>query len=323
MSQELCAPFRDAMAACREEVNARFAIMSREFPSLDGEAYFTFLRTSGNGIAEAAAKVAPDLVGETGRAICEVGLELVARHLAGPRARHRWIDEAWQRLLPQAARVVAQNPRHVLGALSNAVHQLSTTYRARPTQWLALMEEAAALTTDATDFLRAGQVAAWRSGLAHYREPALALAEQLPAPLLLAAMGEAGDAAGLLERLRRDPWFDPARPDKQPHLVARAGGFRGFGGPFPTPPVVTLLHGQWVASSAGDHWLVAADAFGATFHRVVGQSLPPPLPLDRKKKPKVKLPADCGEMTSFVQQGATTAVTASLTHAVLFFHTAE
>lgn len=318
MSNSLSPLFADVLRACREEINARFVLMRREFPELEAESYFAFLRAHGDGLmraVDAAAAV------ETGRAICEVGLELVARRLAGAGARHRWMDEAWGRLLPAAARFVAADPRRVLGAVSNAVHQLASTPGARPEQWLALMPRVATLARSADEFLHAGQVAAWRCGMAHFREGALRLAWELPGALTLAALDAEGDAAALLEQLRADAWFAPGVAKGGPWPVARAGAFRGFGGVFALPPVIALHHGQWVATSGDGHWLLTADAFGATFHRLAGEAIAPPATA-RALPRGFMLPADCGEITSIATQGRTLAVTASLTHAVLFYHTA-
>jgi hypothetical protein len=315
----LSSTFADVLRACRGEMNARFAAVRREFTDLEAEAYFEFLRSSGNAVVRAVGAAMPAAVVETGRVVCEAGMDLVARNLAGPKAVSRALDEAWQRVLPAAARQVAAEPRRVIAAVSNAVHQVATTAGARAVQWMECMEKVAPLAGNADMFLRAGQVAAWRSGLAHFRDGALAVAASLPGAVALAALGTEGDAAEILQQLEQDPWFDPSAPQKGTRLVARAGAFRGYGGLFIAPPVVSLRHGQWLASSGGEHWLLTADAFGATFHRVVGHDIPA---VARSARVSVPVPADCGEVTSTATLGATTAVTASLTHAVLFYHAA-
>lgn len=314
--------FASVLHACRDEINARFALMRREFGDLEPEPYFSFLRGSGETVAGAVAAADASAAAEAGRAVCEAGLELVARNLAGPKARQHWIDEAWVRVLTAAAHIVAREPQRMIGAVSNAVHQLATTHGAKPVQWISLMEKIAPLARDSSEFLRAGQVAAWRCGLAHYRDGALAVAAELPSPLVLAALGAEGDAAALLGRLRGDPWYHPGTAARGPRLAARAGAFRGFGGPFALPPTVCLLHGQWLTTSGDEHWLVTADAFGATFHRVTGQTIPPPQPPPGQLPARIAVPADCGEVTSLAVSGTTVAITASLTHAVLFFQTA-
>ncbi len=309
------------LRTCRGEINARFALMRREFADLDASAYGAFLCSCGDAVIRAVEATAPAAVLETGRAVCEAGMELVARNLAGPKAPARWLDEAWTRVLVAAARMVAAEPHRVIAAVSNAVHQLASTHGGRPAQWISLMEKVARLTGDTDVFLRAGQVGGWRCGLAHFREGALAAAKELPDVVTLAALGMEGGASALLENLRRDPWFDPAAPDLSPRLVARTGAFRGFGGLFTAPPVVSLFENRWLATSGGEHWIITADAFGATFHRVTGHGINAPIPLDHAKLATLRVPLDCGTVTSLATNGATTAVTASLTHAVLFFHT--
>ena len=318
MSTELSPHFSDVLRASREEINARFTLMRREFADLDAESYFAFLRTGGDAVVRSVESIAAV---ETGRAVCEVALELVARNLAGPKARSRWQEEAWTRLLPAGARFVAAEPRRVLGAVSNAVNQIAATHGARVEQWLTLMQHAAGVAESTDDFLHAGQIAAWRSGMAHYREGALRMAGALPEPLVLATLDMTGPVTPLLERLRADAWFNPDAAASAPWPVARAGAFRGFGGVFALPPVIALHHGQWVATSGDEHWLLTADAFGATFHRLAGESIPGSQAA-RALPRGFMLPADCGELTSMATLGATIAATASLTHAVLFYHAA-
>jgi hypothetical protein len=64
--------------------------------------------------------------------------------------------------------------------------------------------------------------------------------------------------------------------------------------------------------------LITADAFGATFHRMAGQTIPRP---QKPARIPVSVPTEFGEVTSVAENGTTTAITATLTHAVLFFHT--
>ena len=321
MSDSPSSTFAEVLRAGRDGINARFAMMRREFPDLRAETWFAFLRGPGDAVVTAVESVEPAAVMETGRAVCEVGIELVARNFAGPRARHGWVDEAWRRVLTAAASVVAAEPRRVIGALSNAVVQLAATPGARPAQWIDLMVRVAPLTGgDVSTLLRAGQVAAWRSGMAHYREGALAAAEQLDPPLMLATLGTQGDAADPLGLLRDDAWYDPDREGSSTGPVARSGGFRGYGGPFLVPPIIASLDGHWIASSGNDHWLLVADAFGATFHRLTDEEIPAPsVP---KSARNLDVPPDCGVVTSAARVGSAIAVTTSLTHEILFFHVA-
>jgi hypothetical protein len=59
--------------------------------------------------------------------------------------------------------------------------------------------------------------------------------------------------------------------------VGRVGAFRGFGGTFIRPPQVTCPGGQFVASDGEQHWLLHADRFGATLHRMAVLPTAPPV----------------------------------------------
>jgi hypothetical protein len=79
----------------------------------------------------------------------------------------------------------------------------------------------------------------------------------------------------LLDRLRADPWWRPTSDSRSGPLtreadlqiVSRIGAFRGFGGLFMSPPVVSLEDGHFVLEESGNYWLLTADVFGATLHR--------------------------------------------------------
>src|SRR6185312_4146890 len=119
-----------------------------------------------------------------------------------------------------------------------------------------------------------GQVLGWRAGLAHYRSSALIVATTLPSTLALAAVGAHTKQkwSDVVQRLEDDPWFDPAKSEATADrsrlaIVARVGGFRGFGGLFVEPPEVASSRDQLWVKSGDDCWLLCADVFGYTFHR--------------------------------------------------------
>jgi len=159
----------------------------------------------------------------------------------------------------------------VIAAVCNAAHHLSATPGTRPSAWIDAMACLAAECTDSATFSGVGQVAAWRAGMAHFRESALAVADKLPESLALAVLGAPpGRWSAIRDRLAADPWYDPALPnDNQgtPRVVARAGAFRGFGGLFTEPPTVAMADERLFVRAGAQCWLLTADAFGATFHR--------------------------------------------------------
>jgi hypothetical protein len=133
---------------------------------------------------------------------------------------------------------------------------------------------------DLETMLQAGQVAAWRAGLAHYRRGALAVCGQLPAPLAFGLLKLPAVAAttdlrdSVIARLIEDPWLRPAsalsqgESTRRIQVVARIGAFRGFGGLFIDPPSVKRIDGQFVVADGESSWVLTADLYGATFHRM-------------------------------------------------------
>jgi hypothetical protein len=311
----------------REVFNEKFAEARRRRPDLDGRALLAFLRGPGDAVVARAAAVASDRAREVAHAAYDAALTLIGEKLAGPGGRHPVIDELWLELLPQVAALVAEEPARVIGSLTNAVFQLATTPGARPRQWIDLLAGAAPSLAAVPDLLLAGQVAAWRAGLAHLRGGALAAGDQLAPSLAAALVGApAAEWRRLRERLALDVWWDPgsAAADERPRVARMVGGFRGLGGLFLVPPTVVTVGGHIAVSSAGECWVLSADAFGATLHRIDPSALADASRAARLVAvhdtvtlggARLPLPA-IGAVTSAAAVSGTVAVTGALTHAV-------
>lgn len=258
--------FVDFLRAHRGELNARFAMARRRLPALDGGAFGPFLA---GALAPLCEALPPARLSAVGHAAYDVALELCGQRLAGAGARDGRVGAAWAALLVPAAARIAEAPERALAATANALVQLAAAPGARPEAWAEVMGRLAPRAS-VDEWLAAGQVAAWRAGLAHYRKGALEIADRLPPPLALAALGApaGGDLTALCARLRADPWHVPGRDDAAgPRVVARVGAFRGFGGLFPVPPAVAGAGDRFLVESDGEAWVLFADAWGATFHR--------------------------------------------------------
>jgi hypothetical protein len=115
-------------------------------------------------------------------------------------------------------------------------------------------------------------VAAWRHGLAHYRDSALERVRTLDRELLALAFGvplERWDDA-MLTRLLKDRWYRPdqeAAPTKA-RVVGRVGAFVGFGGRFAEPPLALIDQQGLLLQSGSACFSVHADAFGATLQAI-------------------------------------------------------
>jgi hypothetical protein len=317
----------------RADFNARFVVERRIHPDLEAGAFVEFLGTAVDDLVQAVEKARADRLGEVTMAAYDTALELVGLKLAGPGSRLASVEEGWRRVLPKAAALVATAPGRVIPAVCNAVHQLASTPGARPAQWIETMEKIGQDCADADAFLKLGQVSAWRAGLAHFRQGAIATADALPEALALAALGaKSGSSwADVREQLLANPWFDPANAAKGSstmRVVARAGSFRGFGGLFVEPPLVASSGDHFLVRSGSECWLLTADVFGATFHRAsvtefeaAGERrLPSGLQVSGSRVvlngDRFELP-DLGDFASAAANATTLALTSRLTHSIV------
>jgi hypothetical protein len=286
-------PFAAILRARRTRYNALFAEARRFHPLLDPQIFSEHLAQVVAPVVNTAAAIDPGAAERVTDALYEMSLALVGREYLGRHTRYPAINQGWETLLPSLAPQLAQDPARVAGAMTNALHTLSTTPAARPVEWIDLVKRAAPFCPDPAALLLAGEAAAWVSGMAHYRLAALDVCDRLDSALLCALFDLPPRAAmaETIAHLRSDPWWKPgqASPGRAPsrpeiRVVARAGGFRGFGGPFLVPPVVTgsedtaFLVSEVVPGKETRTWRLYADCFGATLVRGVpagsAQALP-------------------------------------------------
>jgi hypothetical protein len=268
-----------ALRGQRDGLNARFAMARRRTPALEPEAFGAFLCDRVGPLVEAVAARAPENTGRVTELAFDAALELVGQRLAGVGGRHAGLEEALSRVWVAGAAQIAAAPGQLLAATANALIQLHETPGARPAEWADEMVRFAPVAPDPSLWLALGQVAAWRAGLAHFRESALRVAASLPDAVRSLAVGgpPTGDGVFLLARLETDPWFRPEVPavsPEAPRVVARVGAFRGFGGVFPAPPTVSGGPHAHFVESGETRWWLHADAFGATLHRAQTEEHP-------------------------------------------------
>lgn len=265
---------RDALAARRDELNLRFARARARQPKLDGDRVLIELADVLQRL-DSGAPLSADLV----TTIFDLVLLHTARDTLATRPGLRALfvtalaDAAFRRL-------ALARPTQLLPALSNAIENLG----ARGADFVDRLVAVSQLTDSVEALLAAGGVAAWSLGEPRLRAYAFAQAASLPSAVWLAAFGggelTAKDAVAALghegwrhpDPKRGGPW---STSDGKYAVVARLGGYTGFGGPFEKPPKLVVTD----ADVAGDRhhfhvvsgeqlFRVDADLFGARIRPV-------------------------------------------------------
>lgn len=269
------------LASGRADYNRRYSEMRLHFPDLNAERFGAVLRDLADPVVMAAERAQPGGGAKVVSSVYDAALTLTAHRLAGADARIITVNTTWRDLLPALGHILVSAPERVLSALTNAASQLATFSSAQGEQWVKEMTQLAPTVESVDDLLHLGQVVAWKCGLAHYRTGALAAAAHLPERLAgrIFVPSSTTTWPALNQRFQQDLWFDPTGNDLPEGLriVGRAGTFRGFGGLFSEPPIVQRWQTHWIARCRDEAWLLTADAFGATFHRISTAELPPPI----------------------------------------------
>jgi len=257
--------FASILASGRAQFNGRAAEARRRFPSLDMAAFGAFLHDGVDPLVVAVAAAAPERVGGATLAAYDMALELVGHGLAGPAAKNPFVNTVWRELAPSFAPLLATAPVDVLGMLSNAAIHIASVAGARPAQWQCELAALAAQIATLAQLRAVGQVLAWRAGVAHFRQGALAAADTLPPALALAAFGEPGAQWPQVRAQLLDyPWRGNADGRE-------FGSFTGLGGDFRTPPQVRATDDGFIVRSGERHYLLVADAYGAVLHGATAQ----------------------------------------------------
>lgn len=322
--------FSQTLIAQRERLNAKFVEARHAQPALDAATFSTVLREQCAPIVNAVAQTHPNAVPVVTEALYDLALDLTGQGLLGNGARYGLMNVAWTTVLPKLARPIAEQPQRVVSAVSNGLYNLLQTPGAQAQTWLTGIEKLATINMPLDAFLQSGQVLAWRCGMAHYRDSALALCQQLPesAIQIVLSLPPHANTKSVLAQLMGNPWFRPDRPtptSKSLRVVARVGTFRGFGGVFMAPPAITITQGQFTLKDGDQTWLLTADAFGATLHRQAESPTNPKRTENDFKliKGVVSKPgypslhvAELETVTSMAGDGTTLAVTTPWSHAV-------
>lgn len=315
---EALSQFHTVLAQRRDRYNQQFRLARHHARGLDPAEFLTHLRDVVGPIVDAVHHD-PEPVCD---ALVELSLALAQRGRLGVMA------DGLRRLLPAIPELVAAEPRRLPVAVVNALHHLEVSPTGDPAGWLDTMLELRPHTANVPEFLDAGAVAAWRRGLARLRDAALTAAARLPDQLVRIALGVKSTVD--VARLVADPWLDPSIDGHAEALLLarRVGGFRGFGGTFRQPPLVSVSNGRWYAYDGEDAWRVHADRFGVHLGRVT--DLPAdtgevgPLVLkaggivhDTATGAALELP-ELADATSWASAGGTLAATTPWTHGILF-----
>ena len=256
------------LLAERERYNTLFALAKRARPRLEEERFKHDLLTFA---APMVREVAPEHRARVVSALYGLTLELTGVELF---ARSEAVRAVWVELLPSAPGLVAENPEVVVAALTNAAHNLQQEPGVDWSFWLRQMADCASDCSGFGQWLGLAKLLSWVSGMAHFQESALSLAETLPQTLTEKVVPR-------WDKVKTDPWWARRPQPGKMIRVHQVGGFVGFGGVFRKPPeVVAAGPNRFLVTDGADDWLLFCDGFGATLKRVVDFAIADPEPSD-------------------------------------------
>lgn len=247
---------QDELMANRERYNTMFALAKRARPRLKTQ---QFTHDLTHYVAPIVAELPEESRSPMISALYELCLELSGVELF---ERSQAVRTLWQNGLPRVANLLAQRPEFITASLTNAIYNLERQNGADWKFWLDKICVIHEHCQTAKQWLQASQVLAWVSGMAHYRDSALALALALPPELV-------NHLVPRWDQVQEDPWWSRRPAGNQVQRVHKLGAFVGFGGVFRKPPeVITAGPNKFLVSDGTNEWLLSCDGFGATLKAV-------------------------------------------------------
>lgn len=250
----------------RTQCNRWFVEARHRFPHLDAQLFSQFLQQDAVALLKRIEQQYPDQLERMVLVVYRHGLQLAGLRWCGEDSRFALLRRAWWHYLPECGEQLVQAPERVLVAFAHALRQLQEHPAADGGLWLRKMMALAPLLPQVDDWLRAGQILAWRCGLAHYRDSALREAERLdPVALLLALDATSGDWHQVRQQLQHNRWWVPGqRVPAGLQEQRRIGGLAGMGGVFTARPQVMAWGERLFVRSGDQHFELFADGWGAS-----------------------------------------------------------
>ena len=262
-----------ALERGRDRLNARWTVRRPRGEPAD---FLDVVASNLDGVATAVAAATaadaaapPDIVDRVCEALYDAALDLWSHGRLGTAPHADPMAALFQHVFPVIPHALAAEPAETVGAFTHAVLELRREGCTETAGWVDDLAALGTLTTDLGALRAAGVVMAWRRGLAHARDTALAQFPVLPAPVVAGVAVRMGlmerSVDDVVARLSRRWHLSPATDVGRPRLavVGYAGSFEAFGGPFARPPQVGNAGGRIVASDGVGAWTVHADDFGS------------------------------------------------------------
>lgn len=290
--------------------------------------FFDHLAEAVAPIVNSVADVLPECACGVANDLYDLSLELFAANTIGPSASAPEIQQVWTAILPRIPKLMSRDAAVLAGSLSNAAFNVARAEGGRIDFWLAEMSRLASESTSVSRLLDCGKILAWRAGMVQYRRAAIDTAAELPHVLAINALGLASDITPIalqetLEYLRRSPWHClesvGATDTAQPKRIRTIGDFRGYGGQFLRPPIVTSRDNELFATDGLSTWQLLADCYGSLLYRIGGHDVFPNTRShyrdEQVELAQSKLP-ELAESVSSASASNTVAVTYSDTHRI-------
>ncbi len=251
----------------RSRCNGLFESANREGAGIDPD---SFLERFGKAVLPLYPRHEPSP--DTVMSVYETLLRIESLGITGANTRYPLFQEPFDVILARFPRLLSQYGGVFIALVSGGLLSVMKQGGSTVSSWVGRISGIPSDTSDLDAFRRSGFIAAWLSGMAVYREEALAESAHIPPPVFGSLIGR-----GIADEVERDriigllesnEWYDPANVVQGEAPVARvAGGFAGFGCEFVYKPRLYGDRDRILATDGLRTYRLYADCFGTSLVR--------------------------------------------------------
>jgi hypothetical protein len=257
----------------RSQLNQMYYTYKLNFPSLEPEAFKSlFIDFVMPLLTTIEVNLPYSNVKQTVVLLYEVLLKLLGKDFLGKNSKYPDFGNILKETFLSIPNTLALS-NAIIPSVINAIYNISVVHDKNARDWKDSMLRVSTATNDPDIFLKAGMLASWKCGLAHYRVSALEIAGTLPEDILYLIFDtkkikDQKPMQTAIDSMLNDPWLSfenalDAGYKKTGFEIRVVDKFSGYGGKVTRQPNISFVNGDFILSMGATDYKLFSDIYGS------------------------------------------------------------